>query len=69
MKVRELSGWASAVAGAKEVFPWVDVAIFDEAGRLEAPEKKTFVYGPNEAYMFACQTGKVRLRNGERVRS
>jgi hypothetical protein len=64
MKFKELPGWESAVGGAREVYSWVAPAAFEVAGEREAPPAKTFVCGPNEAYVEACRTGLAQLRDG-----
>lgn len=67
MKMKELPGWESAVGGARQIFPWVPTTAFEMAGETDAPESKTFVCGPNEAYVAACRAGNVRLPNGQRA--
>lgn len=68
MKNKEIPGWADAVEGAKKVFSSVEDEAWEAAGESEAPTNKFFIFGPNDVYMVACRTGKVRLRNGERVK-
>lgn len=64
MKLKELPGWASAVEGARQIFDNVPAEAFELAGEVEAPPERTFICGPNEAYVEACRTGLVRLKNG-----
>lgn len=65
MKLKELPGWASAVEGARQVFDNVPAEAFEQAGETEAAPDRHFICGPNEAYVEACRTGLVRLRNGK----
>jgi len=69
MKLKDLPGWESAVTGAREIFKWVPAEAFERAGELDAPKAKTFVCGPNEAYVFACEASDVRLPDGRRAGS
>lgn len=67
MKLKELPGWVEALEGARQVFTNVPEEAFTEAGEQEAPPEKTFICSSNEVYVAACETGRVRLKNGQRA--
>jgi hypothetical protein len=67
VKLKELPGWASALEGARQVYDFVPEKAFELAGEQEAREGQTFICSGNEVYVAACQTGLVRLKNGQRA--
>lgn len=61
MRLRDLPGWASAIEGARQTWPWVPVEAWARVAELDAGGQE-FVCSQNELYSAGMTAGLVKLR-------